>query len=66
MKIPVNKDLDSYDYLYGKGIRNAETAKVTDYYIDAEERTATVQITIEGVGKVQAVYDRDANSYSFQ
>lgn len=55
-----------YDYLYGRGIKNARAATVTDYYIDAFERTATIQIDIEGIGKVTAIYERDDNSYSFR
>ena len=55
-----------YDYLYHKGIRNASKASVTDYYIDAEDRSASIQIRVEGIGNVTAIYDRDSNSYSFQ
>ena len=55
-----------YDYLYNRGIRNAENASVTDYYIDSDERTAAIQIAIDGVGSVTAIYDRDGNSYDFQ
>ena len=55
-----------YDYLFHHGIRNAKTARVTSYYIDPEERTASIEISVEGAGNVTAIYDRDANSYSFQ
>ena len=55
-----------YDYLFHLGIRNAKTARVTSYYIDPEERTASIEISVEGAGNVTAIYDRDANSYSFQ
>ena len=55
-----------YDYLYGKGIKNATRANVTDYYIDSVDRTASIQITVSGVGNVTAIYDRDSNSYSFR
>ena len=54
-----------YDYLYRRGITGAGTATVTDYYIDGDERTATIGITVEGVGDVTALYDRDENGYSF-
>ena len=55
-----------YDYLFRRGIKNAKTAAVTGYYIDADERTASIEIKVDGVGNVTAIYDRDANSYSFQ
>ena len=55
-----------YDYLYNKGIKNATSASVTDYYIDSEDRVATIQINVDGVGSVTAIYDRDQNAYSFQ
>ena len=55
-----------YDYLFHLGIRNAKTARVTSYYIDPEERTASIEISVEGAGNITAIYDRDANSYSFQ
>ena len=55
-----------YDYLFHHGIRNAKTARVTSYYIDPEERTASIEISVEGAGNITAIYDRDANSYSFQ
>ena len=51
-----------YDYLFHHGIRNAKTARVTSYYIDPEERTASIEISVEGAGNVTAIYDRDANS----
>ena len=63
---PYELQYSLYDYLYGRGIRNARTATVTDYYIDPDDRTASIQIDIEGVGKVTAIYDRDGNGYSFQ
>ena len=55
-----------YDYLYQKGIKNAASAAVTDYYIDSADRVATIQIRLDGIGSVTAIYDRDENSYSFQ
>ena len=55
-----------YDYLFRHRIKNAKTARVTSYYIDAEERTASIEINVEGAGNVTAIYDRDDNSYSFQ
>lgn len=55
-----------YDYLYHHGVRNATSAQVTDYYIDSDEREATIQISISGSGNVTVLYDRDANSYSYQ
>ena len=55
-----------YDYLFRHGIKNAKTARVTSYYIDADERTASIEINVEGAGNVTAIYDRDDNSYSFQ
>ena len=55
-----------YDYLFRNGVKNAKTARVTSYYIDPEERTASIEIKVEGAGNVTAIYDRDANSYSFQ
>ena len=55
-----------YDYLFRHGIKNAKTARVTSYYIDPEERTASIEINVEGAGNVTAIYDRDGNSYSFQ
>ena len=55
-----------YDYLFHHGIRNVKTARVISYYIDPEERTASIEISVEGAGNVTAIYDRDANSYSFQ
>ena len=55
-----------YDFLFQRGIRNAKKASVTDYYIDAKDRSSSIQIRIEGVGTVTAIYDRDSNSYSFQ
>ena len=55
-----------YDYLFRHGVKNAKTATVTDYYIDSDERTATIQFRVEGSGNVTAVYDRDQNSYSFR
>lgn len=63
---PYELQYSLYDYLYKKGIRNAESASVTDYYIDSDERIATIQIKIDGIGSVTAIYDRDENSYSYQ
>ena len=63
---PYELQYSLYDYLYKKGIRNAESASVTDYYIDSDERVATIQIKIDGIGSVTAIYDRDENSYSYQ
>ena len=55
-----------YDYLFRNGVKNAKTARVTSYYIDADERTASIEINVEGAGNVTAIYDRDDNSYSFR
>ncbi len=55
-----------YDYLFRHGVKNAKTARITSYYIDPEERTASIEINVEGAGNVTAIYDRDGNSYSFQ
>ena len=63
---PYELQYSLYDYLYKKGIRNAESALVTDYYIDSDERVATIQIKVDGIGSVTAIYDRDGNSYSYQ
>ena len=55
-----------YDYLFRHGIKNAKTATVTGYYIDADERTASIELTVEGAGNITAIYDKNDNSYSFQ
>ena len=55
-----------YDYLYQRGIKSARKASVTSYYIDPDEKKATIQIDIAGIGSVTAIYDRDRNSYTFQ
>ena len=55
-----------YDYLYNKGIRNAKSASVSSYYIDSEDRLATIQIDIAGVGSVTAIYDPGRNEYEYQ
>ena len=54
-----------YDYLYTHGIKNARDASVTGYYIDGDEKTATIQIKVIDAGNVTALYNRDDNSYSF-
>ena len=63
---PYEMQYGLYDYLFNRGIKNASIASVTDYYIDSEERTATIQVSIEGIGKATVIYHRDDNSYIFQ
>lgn len=38
----------------------------TEYYIDASEWMATIQIEMEGIRKVTAIYEWDEKSYSFR
>ena len=61
----VELQYELYDYLYHHGVKNVTSAVVNSYYIDPEDRTATIEITVTGSGDVTAVYDRDSNTYSF-
>ena len=63
---PYELQYSLYDYLYNKGIRSAKSASVKSYYIDSEDRSATIQIEIAGIGSVTAIYDPGNNEYSFQ
>ena len=55
-----------YDYLYNKGITSADSASVRSYYIDSEDRLATIEIDVDKVGSVTAIYDPGTNEYSYQ
>ena len=63
---PYELQYSLYDYLYKKGIQSPRKASVTDYYIDSTNRTATIQLKIDGTFNVTAIYERDQNRYSFQ
>ena len=55
-----------YDWLYNHGKKNVESATVTDYSIDGDSRKATIDLVLSDGSSVAAVYDKTANSYSFE
>ena len=55
-----------YGWLYSHGKREVESASVTDYSIDGDSKTATIELALSDGSSVTAVYDKTANSYSFE
>ena len=55
-----------YDYLYNNGKRDIGTASVTDYSIDGDARSASIELTLSDGSNVTAVYDKESNTYSFE
>ena len=54
-----------YDWLYHHGKREVSSATVTDYSIDGDSRTATIELALSDGSSVTAVYDKSSNTYSF-
>jgi len=57
---------DLYDWLYRHGKREVSSATVTDYSIDGDSRTATIELTLSDGSDVTAVYNKSSNTYSFE
>lgn len=66
LKNPYELQYDLYDYLYKNGIRNVSTATVSSYEIDADRRSASITLSIDGGRIIKALYLLDSNTYSFQ
>ena len=54
-----------YDYLFGKGKKDVNSAEVTDYSIDAGTRQATIRLKLDDGSALTAVYSKDSGKYSF-
>ena len=54
-----------YDWLYHRGKRDVSSATVTNYSIDGDSRTATIELALSDGSSVTAVYDKSSNTYSF-
>lgn len=57
---------DLYDWLYRHGKREVSSAAVTDYSIDGDSRTATIELVLSDGSSVTAVYNKSSNTYSFE
>ena len=57
---------DLYDWLYRHGKREVSSASVTDYSIDGDSRTATIELVLSDGSSVTAVYNKSSNTYSFE
>ena len=55
-----------YDWLYNHGKKDVESATVTDYSIDGDSRTASIELSLSDGSSISAVYDKTGNSYSFK
>ena len=66
LKNPYELQYGLYDYLYKNGIRNVSTATVSSYEIDADRRSASITLSIDGGRIIKALYLLDSNTYSFQ
>jgi GH24 family phage-related lysozyme (muramidase) len=55
-----------YNWLYNHGKKNVESATVTDYSIDGDARQAVIDLQLSDGSGMTAVYDKSANSYSFE
>lgn len=55
-----------YDWLYNHGKKDVESAMVTDYSIDGDSRTASIELSLSDGSSISAVYDKTGNSYSFK
>ena len=66
LKNPYELQYGLYDYLYENGIRNVSTATVSSFEIDADRRSASITLSIDGGRIIKALYHLDSNTYSFQ
>ena len=66
LKNPYELQYGLYDYLYENGIRNLSTATVSSFEIDADRRSASITLSIDGGRIIKALYLLDSNTYSFQ
>ena len=57
---------DLYDWLYHHGKREVSSASVTDYSIDGDSRTATIELVLSDGSSMTAVYNKSSNTYSFE
>ena len=57
---------DLYDWLYHHGKREVSSASVTDYSIDGDSRTATIELALSDGSSMTAVYNKSSNTYSFE
>lgn len=55
-----------YDWLYNHGKKDVESATVTDYSINGDSRTASIELSLSDGSSISAVYDKTGNSYSFK
>ena len=55
-----------YDWLYNHEKKDVESAMVTDYSIDGDSRTASIELSLSDGSSISAVYDKTGNSYSFK
>ena len=55
-----------YDWLYNHGKKDVGSATVTDYSINGDLRTATIELSLSDGSNMTAVYDKASNSYSFK
>lgn len=55
-----------YRYLYDRGYTNVTSAAVSDYGIDASNRTATIRFELSNGGKLTGIYHKDTNTYVYE
>ena len=55
-----------YDWLYNHGKKDVGSATVTDYSINGDLKTATIELSLSDGSSMTAVYDKTTNSYSFK
>ena len=54
-----------YEWLYDHGMKEIESASVTNYSIDGDSRKAEIDLRLSDGSSMTAVYDKTTNTYSY-
>ena len=55
----------AFDYVLSKGLTGQITGTMSTYEIDAEKKTATIEIKLNNGKSFTGTYSKDKNSFSF-